>query len=219
MTICGIADIHGDISLIDRAFDAIGRVDLVLLMGDISHFGHAEDAKLVIEAIREKSQRILAVAGNCDYHDVEDYLDREEVSVHRKGIAIDGIGFIGAGSSLPCLGKTPNESCENDFRRYLQDGISALPPGVPSVFVTHEPPLNTSIDLVGANSHVGSSAIRDFIEKEQPLVCFCGHIHDAPGIDTIGNSKIVNPGPLRKGKFVFAEIVGTSLTKLELRSM
>jgi len=219
MTICGIADIHGEIALIERAFKAIGHMDLVLLMGDITHFGHAEDAKPLIKATRKISSQILAVVGNCDYHDVEGYLDQEGIGIHAKGIVINGIGFVGAGTSLPCLGKTPNESCENDFRRFLQGGISSLPPGVPSVFVTHQPPFNTSVDLAGAGTHVGSSAIRDFIDKEQPLACFCGHIHDAPGIDTIGNSKIVNPGPLRKGKIAFAEIVGTSLTKLELRSV
>lgn len=51
--------------------------------------------------------------------------------------------------------------------------------------------------------HVGSKIIRKFIEDIQPLACFTGHIHEGKAIDTIGNTKIINPGPFKKGKFAW----------------
>ncbi len=54
--------------------------------------------------------------------------------------------------------------------------------------------------------HVGSRAVRAFIEAVQPLVCFTGHIHGGVGIDTIGVTRIVNPEPLSSGGYAYAEI-------------
>jgi hypothetical protein len=55
---------------------------------------------------------------------------------------------------------------------------------------------------------VGSRAVRRFIEQYQPLLCLTGHIHEAAGMDRIGRTVIVNPGPIARGGFVRAEITG-----------
>jgi Icc-related predicted phosphoesterase len=55
-------------------------------------------------------------------------------------------------------------------------------------------------------THVGSKSVRDFIEREQPDVVICGHIHEARGQDAIGRSKIVNCGPASKGYYAVIEI-------------
>lgn len=219
MIIVGIADLHGDASLIGRVFETAGRVDVALLLGDITDFGHAADAKPIVDAARLGARHVLAVAGNCDNRDVEDYLEKEGVGIHRKSVILDGIGFVGAGKSLPCPGRTPNEAGENDFRRFLQDGIACLLPGVPLIFVTHQPPFDTSVDNSQTRGHVGSVAIRDYIEKEKPLISFSGHIHEAGGIDSIGDTKVVNPGALRKGKYAYAEIDAGQVKTLELREV
>jgi Icc-related predicted phosphoesterase len=219
MIIVGIADLHGDVSLLSRVFEKAGRVDVMLLLGDITDFGHAEHAKSVIDAVRLGARHVFAVAGNCDNRDVEDYLEKDGVGVHRKGVILDGIGFVGAGKSLPGPGRTPNEASENDFRRFLQDGIACLPNAMPLIFVTHQPPIDTAIDDFPGRGHVGSVAIRDYIEKEKPLISFSGHIHEAAGIDSIGDTKVVNPGPLRKGKYAYAEIEAGRVKTLELRAV
>jgi len=48
--------------------------------------------------------------------------------------------------------------------------------------------------------------VRSFIEQEQPLICFTGHIHEGVGIDSIGKTKIVNPGPFKDGGYALANI-------------
>jgi uncharacterized protein len=219
MIIIGMADLHGDTSLVNRVFEMAGPADIALLMGDITDFGHAADAKPIIDAVKLGARQVLAVAGNCDYHDVEDYLDEAGVSCHRKAVVVGDIGFVGAGKSLPCPGRTPNEASENDFRRFLQDGISCLPAGMPLVFVAHQPPSDTTLDVSLTRGHVGSTAMRDYIEKEKPLICFCGHIHESAGIDSIGETKLVNPGPLRKGGYAYAVIENQQVKTLELRNV
>jgi Icc-related predicted phosphoesterase len=37
-------------------------------------------------------------------------------------------------------------------------------------------------------------------------LCFTGHIHEGIGIDRIGRTVIVNPGPFRSGHYAYAEI-------------
>ena len=42
--------------------------------------------------------------------------------------------------------------------------------------------------------HVGSKAVRQLIEKDQPLIGLHGHIHEARGFVKIGRTLCINPG-------------------------
>jgi Icc-related predicted phosphoesterase len=48
-----------------------------------------------------------------------------------------------------------------------------------TVCVFHAPPYGTNLDRFHAGGHVGSKAIRQFIEIHQPWVTFHGHVHEA----------------------------------------
>jgi len=68
-----------------------------------------------------------------------------------------------------------------------------------TIFVSHSPPVRTHCDMTYAHSHVGSRALRAFIEARQPPLVLSGHIHESPRIsssyrDAIGRTAIVNPG-------------------------
>ena len=41
---------------------------------------------------------------------------------------------------------------------------------------------------------VGSTAVRELIERYQPVLSLHGHIHESKGIAKIGRTTIVNPG-------------------------
>ncbi|MBN1949341.1 MAG: metallophosphoesterase [Candidatus Cloacimonetes bacterium] len=73
-----------------------------------------------------------------------------------------------------------------------------------SIFLFHSPPYQTNLDRAALDGkmfdhapldvHVGSIAIRNFIEKKQPLLTLHGHIHESPRItgswqDRIGASR------------------------------
>jgi len=89
-----------------------------------------------------------------------------------------------------------------------------VPTEYPSLMVSHQPPYGTLNDQVSPGFHVGSKAIRGFIEKQQPLICFTGHIHEGTGIDHIGDTAVVNPGPAGTGSYVMAEITNGIVKKL-----
>ena len=70
------------------------------------------------------------------------------------------------------------------------------------ILVAHCPPYQTAIDRIHSGLHVGSHSVRSFIETYQPDLCISGHIHEAPGEDTIGRTHLINPGMLAQGGYV-----------------
>jgi Icc-related predicted phosphoesterase len=68
-----------------------------------------------------------------------------------------------------------------------------------TVYVCHTPPAETPLDLMPRGRHVGSRALRAFIERRQPPLTLHGHIHEAPALSgrfacQIGQTWCVNPG-------------------------
>jgi len=68
-----------------------------------------------------------------------------------------------------------------------------------TIYVIHAPPFNTKLDIIALGAHVGSKAVREFIEKEHPLLTLHGHIHESPKMsgswrDKIGNAICINAG-------------------------
>lgn len=66
-----------------------------------------------------------------------------------------------------------------------------------TIFVIHTPPYDTKLDMVFNRTrikHVGSVAVRHFIERYQPLATLHGHVHESAGIEKIGRTICVNPG-------------------------
>ncbi|MEO1289117.1 MAG: hypothetical protein AAFV93_15240, partial [Chloroflexota bacterium] len=95
--------------------------------------------------------------------------------------------------------------------------LEGLDPDIPKILVTHQPPYGTKADSTWTGKHVGSHAIREFIELEQPLICFTGHIHEAVSIDTIGKTKIINSGMISgSNRYAYTEIVGGQVSTLKL---
>ncbi len=218
MIILGLADIHGDIKQLEKMKDELEAADILLLVGDITNFGHSLETEAVTTFLRSCNDCILAVSGNCDYHEVDDYIDKEGINLHASSRMIDGIGFIGLGGSLITPFNTPNEFTEQDISKYLNKAVSTLPKGTPMVLVSHQPPLDTAGDLISSGDHVGSASVRKFIEDHEPLICFTGHIHEASSIDNIGNTPVINPGAVFQGKYAFADI-SSQINSLEIKNI
>jgi hypothetical protein len=93
-----------------------------------------------------------------------------------------------------------------------------------TIFVSHDLPFNTKLDLINnPNSplngkHVGDEVIREFIEKYQPKVAVCGHMHENQGIDKIGKSLIINAGYGKEGQFLILSINRDEI-KYELKKL
>jgi len=216
MIIMAIADTHGHTAALAALSAHLAHADVVFLAGDLTQFGHADEAARVMEAVRAANPNVLAVSGNCDYPDVTSYLAEEGIGLHATHVVRDGVAFLGVGGSLPCPGHTPNEFSEKELAAFLAEAAEGLTRDLPWVLVSHQPPRDTEVDRVRSGMHVGSRAVRDFIAEFEPLACFTGHIHEAAGMDAIGPTRIVNPGPLRNGHYAYAEVSRT-LSVLEIR--
>ncbi|MDG7015989.1 MAG: hypothetical protein JRM82_01285 [Nitrososphaerota archaeon] len=67
--------------------------------------------------------------------------------------------------------------------------------------------------------HIGSVAIRKYIEDSQPMLALVGHIHESPGIDVIGETTVMNPGPFMTGSYAEVELDEKKVSKVELKKV
>jgi len=64
--------------------------------------------------------------------------------------------------------------------------------GVPcEVLVSHEPPYGI-LDRAWTGRSIGSRAVRGLVERLRPRVVLCGHVHESPGVDHLGETIVVN---------------------------
>ena len=216
MKIIALTDIHAHNIYCEPLVDDISQADLVILAGDITHFGKIAHLQIVLNKIRSINAKILAIHGNCDFPEVLEELQNENLSLHGEVKSVNGIQLLGIGGSLPCPGITPSEYSEQEIKEILDDSAGRLEQESNFIFISHQPPHNTFNDMLTSGAHVGSKSIRSFIKKHQPLACITGHIHEGAGIDQIGRTKIVNPGPFRVGNYLSLEVDKDQL-KINLR--
>ena len=61
--------------------------------------------------------------------------------------------------------------------------------------MVHFPPFETKLDEYAPGKHVGSPALRTWVEGVQPCYLFCGHIHETAGMsDLLGATQMINVG-------------------------
>jgi uncharacterized protein len=217
MNIISITDLHGRFEISGLLEEKMKTANLVLITGDITHFGKEDEIHHLIEKIKSFNPNILAVPGNCDYPEVDSYLKKHSVSLNRKVLGFNGLQFAGLGGSLPCPVDTPLEFSDNKLQEFIEKDIIPFLSGKPFIFVTHQPPYNTITDIVSGGNHVGSKTIRNFIEEHKPVAVFCGHIHEATGIGDIAGTKIANPGPLATKSYTEA-VITDKLEKMTIQS-
>jgi Icc-related predicted phosphoesterase len=196
---------------------ALSNADLVLLGGDITHFRGMEVARRLVDQILAAGLPVLAVCGNCDQPEVEDYLTNADIGLDRRARVIEGVKFVGLSGGLP-FGGCPYERTEEEFDQACHHAFAAagaVKAEGPTIFVSHQPPYNTRCDLTHGR-HVGSHAVRAAIEQHQPDLVLCGHIHEGIGTDHIGISQIVNPGPWNAGRYAKIVAEGNRITAIDL---
>ncbi|MFB3923189.1 MAG: metallophosphoesterase [Terriglobia bacterium] len=81
----------------------------------------------------------------------------------------------------------------------LEDELALLPATEQTIAVIHCPPHGTRCDVLFNREHIGSRALRRWIEARQPLLSLHGHIHESPMMsgafaDRVGRTVVVNPG-------------------------
>jgi putative phosphoesterase len=193
MDLLAITDIHGRKDLPKTIITQISNADLIVIAGDITNFGGYNDARDIMRMFMTINDHIVAVPGNCDRITVNKYLVDNDLSLHMTTRVIQDIALYGIGGSGKTPFHTPQEYADEDIKTILQ-AWKKHETVKWHVLVTHSPPAHTKLDRTIMGLHVGSKAIRAFIETFEPDLVICGHIHESRGVDHINKTLCINPG-------------------------
>jgi Icc-related predicted phosphoesterase len=210
-----VVDVHGRFEAVAKAVAATGPVDVLVVGGDITTFGTPDDAERAIEGWRSLAPTLLAVAGNCDSPEIDERLVALGVSIHGRGTVVEDVGFAGVSAAPLSPLHTPYELPDDELGERAANGLREIAGCRVRVFCPHSPPHGTACDRLRSGEHVGSAALRALIEREQPDVVLCGHIHEARATDRIGGAQIANPGPAAAGHYALLDLDESIAVRLD----
>lgn len=206
MKLFAISDIHGATKPVEKAAELIREADWVVIAGDITSTRTRAEAADVIACFEQYSTRILAVHGNWDRVEVNDFLEEKGYSLHGKGRMIDDIGFFGLGGSSPTPIHTATEYTEEEIAITLQTGYEQVRKAPHTVLISHVPPRGVSDRSFVFGLRGGSHSVKAFLEANPVNLCLCGHIHEAAGIERFRDTLVANSGSFKKGHYLTIEI-------------
>ncbi len=197
-----LGDIHDDVTRLHE-IPELPHAHGVIVTGDMTFGGGVKQAERVLFAIQEHNPHILAQIGNMDRAEVTTWLQENNWNLHTEVRELTPeVCVFGVGASTFTPFGTPSEFPESHFADWLEQSWRKARTFKKQILISHNPPKDTLCDVIGDGVHVGSTAVREFIEEHQPDICICGHIHEACNMDTIGRTIIINPGNFAAGGYV-----------------
>jgi len=172
--------------IIKRAQDQ--DIDFLICAGDISDF--CRGLRESLEELQSVKKKIYFIPGNHEAHldswaELMSTFPNFQV-FHREALIIDDYIILGYGGG-GFVQEDPN------FRKLARSWYNEYQ-GKKIIFVTHGPPFGTEIDWLNQR-HMGNKDFRSFIERIEPKLAICGHIHETAGkSDKIKNTQLINPG-------------------------
>ncbi len=164
---------------------------------------------MAAEKLRGTGIRCFVCPGNDDEMEVDAVVRRAELVELGEGrvIEIDGFSMISTGWSNPTPWKTHREESEEELAARIEEMARLVPDASRAIFNLHCPPYRSGLDeapaidadlklLHGGRAlrPVGSTAVREAIERHQPLISLHGHIHESKGAVKLGRTLSINPG-------------------------
>ena len=180
--------------------------------------------RLADERLRGTGIRALIMPGNDDGWYVDDVLSESAQVVNSDGRVID-LGeyqVLGFGPSNRTPWHTHRELDEPEIAARLETLQRQVDPAKPLVVATHVPPWGTGIDVAPKLREdlsvviqggepvmvpVGSTAVREFVERTQPMLSLHGHIHESRGATRLGRTLAINPGSAYSTGALYGAIV------------
>lgn len=186
------SDLHVNVAAARRLVQLARSADIVIGAGDFANV--RRNLQNCVDMLKAIDRPTVLVAGNNE--STAELLtacrDWPPAHVlHGDGVTIKGVEFFGLGGGIPV---TPFGSWSYDFtEEQAAELISPCPVGC--VLVSHSPPQG-AVDTSSQGRSLGSTAVRDAVERLQPRLVVCGHIHACAGQQaTIGTTPVVNAGP------------------------
>ena len=193
MKILAVSDPHGSAAAMKKIKVKSKYVDLILLAGDFTIF--QQDMEKILKEYDKMGKRILLIPGNHeDPEDVEQAVDKYKnlVYIDERIYEEEGLIVFGMEGNGFSLRDKPFEQVSKKYMPLIKKNRK----GRTFILMTHAPPFETKCDIIMEEEHCGNESIRKFIEKMQPEIAICGHIHDTFGTeDLIGKTHVMNPGP------------------------
>jgi Icc-related predicted phosphoesterase/uncharacterized protein YprB with RNaseH-like and TPR domain len=174
------------------------KPDFILYAGDdLARFADEGINHFSEMAQYTRQQYVLAVAGNDDFPEVKIVLESKNVhDLYNSPFIYQDFAFMGveASTSGPALLQHSEEEVERHLRKQVMTVTDKT-----LIILSHAPPYGT-LDLgirfarpEDGASHIGSTALRDFIMKSSPQLVVCGHCHSQGKLTSnLGKAKIVN---------------------------
>jgi len=175
--------------------------------------------------------KVFCSPGNDDMYEVDDVIRSS-----RRVLLVEGLvtqldahhEMIASGWSNRTPWNTEREEDEDQLKVRYEAMISKLKDPKNAVFNIHVPPYKSGLDdapeldkdlrpVLAGNSMipVGSKALREAIEKNQPLLGLHGHIHEGRGTTRIGKTLCINPGSLYEQGILQGALVALGKNKIE----
>ncbi|MCB0190891.1 MAG: metallophosphoesterase family protein [Anaerolineae bacterium] len=187
------SDLHGNRSAAQNLAGLAQSVDIVIGAGDFGNLRRGIDTAVAL--LNRIDKPAVLVPGNSESAEELEAACRKlwpaAHVLHGSGITLEGVDFFGIGGGIPVtpFGSWSYDFTEDEARRLLAD----CPMG--GVLISHSPPKG-AVDVSSRGISLGSVAVREVIEQQQPALVVCGHIHESAGQQAqVGNSVVVNAGP------------------------
>ncbi len=175
--------------------------------------------------------KVYCSPGNDDMDEVDDIIRASKRALLVEGLVTqldDHHEMIASGWSNRTPWNTHREEDEEQLAVRYQAMISRLKNPANAIFNIHVPPHKSNLDeapeldkdlrpVLAGNSMkpVGSTALREAIEKTQPLLGLHGHIHEGRGATRIGRTLCINPGSMYEQGTLLGTIVKLGKNKVE----
>ena len=199
MRIMSAGDLHGDMGLAKKLAKkaADEKVDLVILCGDITEGDEKTDN--MIGPFLKFNKKVLLVPGNHESLATADFLAQVYGVKNLHGYSVKlydpkrvkrQIGVFG------CSGVNIGIHQITDKEAYdlLKKGHDYIKESEFKIMVSHVHPTGTKMERF-TQFFEGSKAVRRAIEKFQPDIMFCSHVHEAEGLEEkIGKTRVINVG-------------------------
>lgn len=198
MRIMSCSDIHGDRSLAERLAEKAERehVDLIIMCGDLTYFD--KEPTGIMKPFLERGKKVLFVPGNHDSLATAEVLAKryKTKNLHGYSVRYEEVGIFGCGKANIGIERLDEAEIESTLRQAHRH-IGYLGK---RIMVTHVHPSGMITESL-TRFLPPSPGVRRAIEELQPDIAFCGHVHEAEGLEErIGKTRVINVG--RRG-FIF----------------
>jgi uncharacterized protein len=197
-------DIHESENALEWLIESATVVDALVIGGDITTNGRLPFVNKFFRSLQGIRTKVFLVLGN---HDPANVTKVPGIAIlHATQVVFRSFVFGGLGGSNFTVAKGPFEYSDEEAKKLL----SRL--GYVDILVSHCPPFGTKCDFaVDDGKNYGSRPLREYLEEKKPRLVLSGHVHMARAVDKLGETIIVNPGPLMEGKYALIKISKNTL--------